>query len=159
MKQTKAIPDGFHTITPHLIVKGASQAIEFYKEAFGAREVSRLAGPDGKSIIHADLVIGNSHIFLAEENPGMCALAPQGVGASPVSIHIYTEDADALFNQAVAAGAQARMPVTDMFWGDRYGALVDPFGHQWSIAAHQEDLSPEEVSKRMENAFSNRANG
>jgi PhnB protein len=159
MEQTKAIPNGFHTITPHLVVKGANRAIEFYKKAFGAREVGRLTGPDGKSIIHADLVIGDSHLFLVDENPGICCVGPQAEGSTSVTIHLYTENADALFNQAVSAGAQVRMPVADMFWGDRYGAVVDPFGHQWSFATHKEDVTPEEINKRMQNAFANHANG
>ncbi|MBO0798257.1 MAG: VOC family protein [Blastocatellia bacterium] len=153
--QTKAIPEGFHSLTPQLVVKGASEAIEFYSKVFGAREIGRLTAPDGKTIIHADLVIGDSHLFLVDENTGCQA---QTFGASPVTIHIYTEDVDGLFNKAVAAGAQVRMPVSDMFWGDRYGAVTDPFGHQWSLAAHKEDLTPEEIHKRAEIAFSNRAN-
>jgi len=155
-KQTKAIPEGFHTLTPHLVVKGASEAIEFYRKAFGAREIGRMTGPDGKTIMHADLVIGDSHLFLIDA--GLGCPGAQAEGEFKASIHLYTEDVDALFNQAVAAGAQVRMPVADMFWGDRYGAVTDPFGQQWSFAAHKEDLTPEEISKRAEAAFSNRAN-
>jgi PhnB protein len=155
--QRKAIPDGYHTITPHLVVKGANQAIEFYRKAFGARETSRITGPDGQSVLHAELVIGDSRLFLADEVPGMGCLGPQSTGGSPVTIHLHTEDVDALFNQAVAAGAQVRMPLADMFWGDRYGVVADPFGHQWSFASHKEDLTPEEISKRAEIAFKNSA--
>ena len=116
-KQIKAIPEGYHTITPHLIVKGASEAIEFYQKAFGAKEVRRIAGPNGKSVLHAELVIGDSRLFLADEVPQMGCLGPQGIGGSPVTIHLYSEDVDALFNRAVAAGAQVKMPLADMFWG------------------------------------------
>jgi PhnB protein len=147
--QTKPIPEGYHTLTPHLVVKSAGEAIEFYKKAFGAKEIVRMPGPDGKSIIHADLVIGDSHLFLVDEFPDMGCLAPQTVGGSPVTVHIYVDDVDTFFNQALAAGAQVKMPLSDMFWGDRYGLVTDPFGHSWSIATHKEDLSPEEMGKRM----------
>ena len=150
------IPSDHHTLTPHLVVKGASKAIEFYKKAFGAQEVGRLTGPDGKSIMHADLKIGNSHVFLVDEFPEMGSKGPEG-GASPVTIHMYVEDVDAAFDKAVRAGAQVRMPVADMFWGDRYGILTDPFGHSWSIATHKEDLSPEEIRKRAQTACSEAA--
>src|SRR5438132_10739396 len=119
----KAIPEGFHTLTPHLIVKDASQAIEFYKKAFGAEELSRLPGPDGSSIMHAALQIGDSRLFLADEFPQMGARGPASIGGTPVTIHVYVEDVDAAFNQAVAAGAKVRMPLDDMFWGDRYGQI------------------------------------
>ena len=151
---TKAIPDGFHTLTPHLVVKGASKAIDFYKKAFGAQEIKRMPGPDGKSILHADLKIGDSHVFLVDEFPDMNARGPETVGGSPVSIHIYVEDADAAFERAVAAGAEVKMPLADQFWGDRYGVLTDPFGHVWSIATHKEDLTPEQIGKRAQAAFS-----
>lgn len=149
----KAIPEGHHTLTPHLVVKEASKAIEFYQKAFGAREVGRLAGPDGKSIMHADLMIGDSHIFLVDEFPQMNCRGPQSIGGTPVTIHMYVEDVDAAFNKAVAAGAQVTMPVADMFWGDRYGVLADPFGHAWSIASHREDVTPEEIGQRAQGAF------
>lgn len=151
--QVKAIPEGHHTLTPHLVVKGASEAIEFYKKAFSAREVGKLAGPDGKSIMHADLLIGDSHIFLVDEFPHMNCRGPQTIGGTPVTIHMYVEDVDAAFDKAVKAGAQITMPVSDMFWGDRYGVLADPFGHAWSIASHKEDLTPEEIGKRAQGAF------
>jgi PhnB protein len=144
------IPAGFHALTPHLVVKGAAEAIEFYKRAFGAREISRMPfpGPDGKvSIGHAELRIGDSVLFLADEFPQQGVLGPSG--HSPVTIHMYVTDADAAFARAVEAGARAVMPPADMFWGDRYGKLVDPFGHNWSIAEHLEDLSPAQMHERM----------
>jgi uncharacterized glyoxalase superfamily protein PhnB len=148
----KAIPSGFHTLTPHLVVKGASDAIEFYKKAFGAAEVSRVAGPDGKSLIQAVLKIGDSHLFLVDEFPEMDCRGPQSTGGTPVTIHMYVEDADAAFGKAVAAGAKVKMPLADMFWGDRYGMLADPFGHAWSIASHKEDLTLEQIRKRAQTA-------
>jgi len=152
--RVKPIPSGFHTLTPHLVVKGASRAIDFYKKAFGAQEIGRLTGPDGKSIMHANLKIGDSHVFLVDEMPQMGCRGPESIGATPVTIHMYVEDVDAAFGKAVAAGAQVRMPVADMFWGDRYGILTDPFGHSWSLATHKEDLSPEEIGKRAQSACS-----
>jgi len=149
----KAIPEGYHTLTPHLVVKGASQAIEFYKKAFGAEEIIRLPGPDGKSLMHAAIKIGDSPLFLADEFPGMGSMGPHSIGGTPVTIHVYVEDVDTVFNQAVAAGAQVRMPLADMFWGDRYGLITDPFGHSWSLATHKEDLTPEEIEKRSQAAF------
>ena len=152
--RVKPIPSGFHTLTPHLVVKGASKAIEFYKKAFGAEEIGRMPGPDGKSIIHADLKIGDSHVLLVDEFPEMGCRGPESIGGTPVTIHMYVEDVDAAFGKAVAAGAQVKMPLADMFWGDRYGVLADPFGHAWSLATHKEDLSPEEIGKRAQGACS-----
>ena len=152
--QIKPVPDGFHTLTPHLVVKGASQAIEFYKRAFGAEEIKRLPGPDGKSLIHAELKIGNSRLLLVDEFPEMDCRGPRSVGGSPVSIHMFVDDADAAFDKALAAGAEVRTPLADQFWGDRYGVLTDPFGHIWSIATHKEDLTPQEIGKRAQTAFS-----
>jgi len=149
----KPIPEGFHTITPHLVVKGATQAIEFYKKAFGAEEIVRMPGPDGQSVMHAELKIGDSRLWLVDEFPAMGSLGPRGVGGTPVTIHLYVEDADAIFNQAVAAGAEVRMAMQDAFWGDRYGLIVDPFGHKWSLATHKEDLTPEDLAKRAQAAF------
>jgi uncharacterized glyoxalase superfamily protein PhnB len=151
--QVKPVPEGHHSITPHLVVKGASQAIEFYKQAFGAKEVRRLLGPDGKSIIHAEVKIGDSLLFLVDEIPEMNCLGPGSSGGSPVTIHLFVENVDSVFKAALAAGAKERMPVADMFWGDRYGRLLDPFGHEWSVATHKEDLTPEELSKRAQAAF------
>ncbi len=150
----KAVPDGYHTLTPHLVVKGASQAIEFYKKAFGAEEIGRVPGPDGKSLMHAELKIGDSRLFLVDEFPEMDCRGPQTIGGTPVTIHVYVEDVDAAFSKAVAAGAQVRMPLADMFWGDRYGVLADPFGHAWSMATHKEDLTPEQIGKRAQDEFS-----
>jgi len=146
----KPIPDGMHTLTPHLVVKGASKAIEFYKKAFGAQEIGRLTAADGKSIMHANLKIGDSHVFLVDEFPQMGCHAPSGGSPTPVTIHIYVEDVDSSFGKAVAAGAQVKMPLSDMFWGDRYGVLADPFGHSWSMATHKEDLTPDEIRKRSQ---------
>ncbi len=148
----KPIPSGFQTLTPHLIVKGASRAIDFYKKAFGAQEIGRLAGPDGKTILHANLKIGDSHVFLVDEFPEMGCRGPESIGGTAVTIHLYVEDVDTAFGKAVAAGAQVRMPLADMFWGDRYGVLVDPFGHARSIATHKEDVTPEEIGKRARTA-------
>jgi len=135
-----AVPAGYHTVTPYLNLNGAADAIEFYQKAFGAIERVRMPGPDGK-VMHAELAIGDSVVMLSE---AMMAPATQG------GIHLYVKDCDALFNQAIAAGATATMPLSDMFWGDRWGKLSDPFGQTWSIATHKEDVSPEEMQKRME---------
>ena len=150
------IPAGYRAITPHLVIKGAAEAIDFYKRAFGAEEISRMPfpGKDGTPRIgHAELQIGDSKLFLADEFPDQGCLGPSG-GTSPVTIHLYVTDADATFDRAVEAGATVAMPLADMFWGDRYGKLVDPFGHHWSIATHLEDPTPEEMQERMAAAFS-----
>jgi uncharacterized glyoxalase superfamily protein PhnB len=152
--RVKPVPTGYHTLTPHLVVKGASQAIDFYKKAFGAEEISRVLGPGGKELIHAELKIGDSKLFLVDEILEMDCRGPQNIGGTPVTIHMFVEDVDTSFNKALAAGAQVRMPLADMFWGDRYGVLVDPFGHLWSMATHKEDLTPEEIGKRSQAAFS-----
>ena len=152
MSKVKAIPDGYHTTTPYLIIKDAARAIEFYKKAFGATEIMRMAEPSGK-VTHAEIKIGNSPIMLADEFPEMGARSPQTIGGSPVSIFLYVENVDALANQAIAAGAKVLMPVQDQFWGDRYGKLADPFGHLWDIATHKEDVAPEEIHKRAAAAF------
>ncbi len=139
----KKVPEGYHTITPHLIVKDAAKAIEFYKKAFGATERGRHLGPGG-GIIHAEMQLGNSRFMLNDEFPEFGAFGPTD-GKSPVTIHVFVEDVDKVYNQAVAAGATATMPVMDMFWGDRYGKLTDPFGHNWSIATHIKDMTPAEL--------------
>jgi PhnB protein len=144
------IPAGHHAITPHLVIDGAAEAIEFYKRAFGAEEIYRMPfpGPDGRvKIGHAELRIGDSRLYLADEFPEHGSTGP--AGHSPVTIHLYVTDADATFARAVEAGATVTMPLADMFWGDRYGKLVDPSGHHWSIAEHLEDLTPEQVQERM----------
>jgi PhnB protein len=152
----KAVPEGMHTITPHLSVREASKAIEFYKKAFGAEVVDVHYTPDGK-VMHAHLKIGDSHLLLADEFPGMGTPAPQTLGGSPVVLNIYVDDVDSLFNQAVAAGATVTMPLADMFWGDCYGQIVDPFGHHWALGAHQEDVSPEEMERRGRAIFAEMA--
>jgi PhnB protein len=141
------IPKGYHTATPYLIVKDAARAIEFYKKAFGAMELMRMPGAGGK-IGHAEIKIGDSPIMLADEVPGMGFRSPESIGGSPVSILLYVEDVDAVFNEAVAAGAKVQRPVADQFYGDRSGGVTDPFGHVWYIATHKEDVSPEEMKKR-----------
>jgi uncharacterized glyoxalase superfamily protein PhnB len=150
----KPIPDGFNTLSAHVVVRGADQAIEFYKKAFGAEEITRIPGPGGKGIMHAELKIGDSMLMMCEEFPDMGAKSPAAIGGSPVTLHLYVQDVDQAFDRAVSAGATVKMPVTDMFWGDRYGRLTDPFGHEWSIATHKQDLTPEEISKGAETAFS-----
>ena len=146
---TKPIPKGMHTVTPHLICAGAADAIEFYRKAFGAVELSRMPGSDGK-LMHASVRIGDSIIMLNEENADWGAFGPKHLKGSPVTIHLYVENVDAVFEQAVRAGAKVTMPLDEMFWGDRYGKLEDPFGHQWSIGTHVRDVSPEEMQKAME---------
>src|SRR5712691_3595419 len=136
--KVKPIPHGYHTATPYLIVSGAAGAIEFYKKAFGATELMRMADPKGK-IGHAEIQIGDSHIMLADEFPEMGYRSPQSLGGSPVSIHLYVEDVDTLASQAIAAGAKVLRPVKDQFYGDRSGTFEDPFGHVWTIATHVED--------------------
>jgi PhnB protein len=146
----KAVPEGMHTVTPHLICNGAADAIEFYKRAFGAAEVSRLSGPNGK-LMHASIRIGDSIIFLVDEMPQHGVLGPKARNGSTVFVHLYVDDADALARRAVEAGATMTMPVTDMFWGDRYGQLHDPFGHAWSIATHVRDVTPEQMQRAVGN--------
>ena len=143
----KAIPEGSESATPYLSIKGAADAIEFYKKAFGATEIMRVAGPDGR-IGHAELKIGKAKFMLADEYPEMGFLSPRTLGGSPVTIHVYVEDVDALAGRAEAAGAKVRRPVADQFYGDRAGQLEDPFGHVWHFATHKEDVSSEEMQKR-----------
>ena len=147
-KKVSPVPPGYHTVIPSLIVKGADRAIDFYKRAFGAQEIMRMPGPDGKSIMHAELKIGDSHIFLGDESPAMGMRSPQTIGGTATSIILYLENVDTVFNQAVAAGAQVRLPLSDMFWGDRFGRVADPFGHEWGLATHVEDVTPEEMTRR-----------
>lgn len=152
-KRVQAIPAGFHTVTPGLSVRGAAEALEFYKRAFGAREVMRMPGPDGKSIMHAEIRVGSSHIFLADEFPDMGCRSPQSLGGSTTALYLYVPNVDAAFKRAVEAGAQVKMPVMDMFWGDRFGRVADPFGHEWGLATHKEDLTPREIGKRAQAWF------
>ena len=144
----KAIPDGYFSLTPYLVCKGAAKAIAFYAEAFGAQEVMRMPGPDGQ-VMHAEVKIGNSMLMLSDENKERGYLSPDSIGGTAASIMFYTDDMDAVFQRAVGLGATAEQPPADMFWGDRMGNLVDPFGHKWAIATHKEDVSPEEMQKRM----------
>ena len=142
------IPQGMHSVTPHLICAGAAKAIEFYKQAFGAEEGARLPGPDGR-LMHASVKIGDSQVMLVDEMPEWGALGPKSLKGTPVTIHLYVEDVDALVARAVKAGAKVTMPVADQFWGDRYGKLEDPFGHHWSVATHVRDVSVEEMQDAM----------
>ena len=153
MAKVSPIPEGNHSVTAGLVVKGGKKAIEFYKAAFGARELAVMLGPDGRSVMHAELKIGDTKIYLGDEYPDMGAVSPQTLGGSPVSLNIYTEDCDAMFKSAVAAGATVKMPLADMFWGDRYGKVSDPFGHTWGIMTHKEDMTPEEMEKRGKEAM------
>lgn len=147
--KVKPIPEDYHSVTPYMVVRGAGKAIDFYKQAFGAKELSRMPGPGG-AILHAELKIGDSRIMLTEENPAEGARSPQTLNGSPVKIFLYVPDVDAVHQQAVKAGATSTTPPTNMFWGDRYSELTDPFGHRWSVATHVEDVSPEEMVKRLE---------
>lgn len=148
----KPIPDGYHTVTPHLTIRNAAKAIEFYKQAFGAKERGVMHGPDGK-VMHAELQIGDSIVMLADEFPEFGALAPESVGNSSSGLHIYVDNVDEAFARALKAGAQTEMPVVDQFWGDRYGKLRDPFGHKWSIATHVKDMSADDMKRSMEDAM------
>ena len=148
---TKPIPEGYHTATPYLIIRGAADAIEFYKKAFGATELFRFPTPDGK-IGHAEIKIGDSPIMLADEYPEMGYKSPQTLGGSPVSIMIYVEDVDTVFNRAVASGASVKEAVSDKFYCDRLGTLTDPFGHVWHVSTHKEDVSVEEMQRRAKAA-------
>ena len=143
----KPIPDGYHSVTPTLTVRGAADAIEFYKKAFGAQEIMRFPGLDGKTIMHAEIKIGDSKIMLNDEFPQMNCLSPQSVGGASSGIFLYVENADATFDKAVSAGAKITMPIMDAFWGDRCGVIEDPFGHKWTISTHARDLSFEEMMK------------
>jgi PhnB protein len=149
----KPIPDGYHTVTPSLVVKGGAQAIEFYKKAFGAVENFRMPGPDGKSLMHAELKIGDSIVMLSDEQPNMGCKAPTSVGAATGSLFLYVKDVDAAFKKAVDAGAKVVTPPTDMFWGDRFGQVDDPFGHRWGLGTHKEDVAPDEMARRQQQFF------
>lgn len=152
MADVKSIPEGFHTVTPHITVKDAAQALDFYKAAFGAEEVVRMPGPGGK-VMHAEIRIGDSRMLLNEEFPEMDVKGPKAFGGSPVTLHLYVEDADGLVKQAADAGAKITMPVQDTFWGDRYGRLEDPFGHQWAIATRVREMSFQEMREASRKAF------
>jgi PhnB protein len=148
MPQVKPIPDGMHSITPHLVCAGAADAITFYKKAFNAEELGRLPGAEGK-LMHAIIKIGDSPVMLVDEFPQWGSFGPKALKGSSVTIHLYVENADAVFQRALDAGATVKMPMGDMFWGDRYGIVEDPFGHCWSIATHIKDMNPEEIRKAM----------
>ena len=143
--KVKAIPDGYHSITPYLTVDNAKEAIDFYKRAFDAKQTVRMDSPDGK-VSHAELKIGDSMLMISDAMRG--ARSPRSLGGTPVNLFLYVDDVDTVFNRATNAGARVELPVDDMFWGDRYGKLTDPFGHSWSIATHKEDVSPAEMQKR-----------
>lgn len=149
---TKAIPKGYHSVTPYLIIDGAAKAIDFYKRAFNATEVMRMESPDGR-VGHAEIKIGDSQIMLADEHPQMGYRSPQSLGGAAVSLMVYVEEVDQTFKQALASGAQELQPVKDQFYGDRSGTLKDPFGHVWTISTHVEDVAPEEMRRRAEQFF------
>jgi PhnB protein len=153
---TKPVPDGYRTATPYLIVKGAAEAIEFYKRAFGATEMLRMADPQGR-VGHAEIKIGDSVIMLADEHPAMGYRSPRSLGGSSVSILLYLEDVDAVYERALKAGARSQRPVADQFYGDRSGTLEDPFGHLWTVATHVEDVPPEELERRARAAMKSAA--
>ena len=148
MNKVKAVPDGMTAVTPHLVVAGAAKAIDWYKQAFGATEALRLDGPGGK-VMHAEVEMYGCRIMLAEEAPEWGALGPRSLKGSPVKIHLYVPDVDAAVDRAVKAGAKVTMPVADQFWGDRYGKIQDPFGHEWGVATHMREVSPEEMDEAM----------
>jgi PhnB protein len=147
MEKVKAIPDGFSTVTPYLYFQGAAKAIDFYKNVFGATELMRMPGPDGK-IMHAEIKIGDSRIMLGEENPQMGTLSPKSTEGSPLLLYVYAPDVDAVVEKAVKAGAKLDQPVKNQFYGDRAGSVTDPFGYKWFVATHVEDVAPEELKKR-----------
>ena len=151
----RAIPEGYHSITPALTCKDAGRAMDFYKSVFGATEIMRMPGPDGK-VMHGELRIGDSVIFVSDEFPGM-SCAPTPGATNPVYIFMYTENVDAIYNRAVAAGAKVDMLLMDQFWGDRYGKVTDPFGHQWGLAQHVEDVAPEDMKRRQKEAMAAQA--
>ena len=149
----KPIPEGFHSVTPGLVVRGAAQAIDFYKKALGAEELVRMPGPDG-TIMHAELKIGDSIIFISDEAPGRgVTKSPQTLGGCTSTLNVYVPNVDQVFKQAITAGGKETMPVADQFWGDRYGTFTDPFGQSWGLATHKEDLTAQEMEKRMQDFF------
>ena len=158
MNEVKKIPDGYHSITPMLIVKDGLKAIEYYKKVFGAIDKGTMMMPGNKSVAHAELLIGDSKIMLSDEFPEMKSLSPTTIGGSPVSLYLYVEDVDKTFNLAVTEGGKSLFPVQDRFYGDRHGTIQDPFGHIWSIATHIKDLTKEEMKKAAEEAFSKMCN-
>jgi PhnB protein len=156
MKSSNPVPEGFRTVTPSLVVRNAAQAIDFYKKALGAEEIMRMATPDGK-IGHAELKIGDSIIFLTDESAEMGTKSPLTLGGTSGSLYLYVKDVDTAFNQAVKAGGKSSMPVSDMFWGDRFGSFTDPYGHTWGLSTHTEDLSPAEIEERAKDFYAQMA--
>ena len=154
----KQIPDGFHSVNSAITVRDGVKMLEFYRQAFGAQEIMRMPGPDGKSLMHGEIKIGDSVVMVSDEQPGGCR-APIGVGASTSYLYVYVPDVDKTFNQAVKAGAKVVMPVSDMFWGDRFGQVEDPSGHRWGLATHKEDVAPDEMGKRAKEFFAKMAPG
>jgi PhnB protein len=153
---TRAIPTEHEGLIPHLVCDPCSDVIEFYKKAFGAKEISRISAPDGKRIMHAEIQIGGKSVFLVDDFPEFCggkASSPKALGGTPVTIHRYVENCDAAIQRAADVGATVTMPAADMFWGDRYGVVTDPFGHSWSVATHLRDLTPEQIAAGMNEAF------
>ena len=153
----KGVPEGYSTVTPNVVIRDAAKAIDFYRRAFGAEEIMRMPGPDGTTIAHAEIRIGSSILMLSDEMPEMECRSPQSLGGSPVSFYVYVPDVDSFFKKAVTAGATEKMPVADMFWGDRVGGLTDPYGHKWTIATHTKDLTPEQIRKGAEAFFSRKS--
>jgi len=152
-----AVPKGYHTVTPYLTVRGGAEAIEFYKRALGAKELMRMPGQDGKSVMHAELRIGDSIVMLSDEVPGMSTThAPTSLGGATSMLFLYVPNVDAAFKRAEDAGCKVLKPLADMFWGDRYGQLEDPFGNQWALATHKEDVSPKEMARRAQAAMAQR---
>lgn len=152
-KAVEPIPEGFHTVTACLIVRGADKAIEFYKKAFGAELLDRMPSPDGKRVMHASLRIGDSRVFLGDEMPGMECRSPESLGGVSATFYLYVKNVDETFRKAVEAGGTVKRPVEDAFWGDRFGTIADPFGYQWDLATHIEDVPPDEMRKRGEAFF------
>jgi PhnB protein len=146
--KVKPIPEGYHNVTPYLVIKGAAAAIDFYKQVFGAVEIMRMPMPDGR-VGHAELKFGDSYVMMADEFPEMDAVSPKSLGNSPVGLLLYVDDVDETVERAVAQGATIKKPVADQFYGDRTGTIEDPFGHKWTVAVHKEDVSPEEMKRRM----------
>jgi PhnB protein len=158
MSNVKPIPDGYHSVTPYLFIRGAGGAIDFYKKVFGAKEIVRMPGSIGQ-VMHAELKIGDSIVMLADENPKAGSMSPQTAGGVSVCLHVYVENVDEVMQKAVDNGAKLLRPVQNQFYGDRSGTLIDPFGHMWSVATHVEDVAPEEMKKRMAAAASQAAHG
>ena len=155
----KRVPDGHHTVTPHLTVRDGAKLIEFYKQAFGAKELRRSLAPDGTSLLHAELQIGDSRIFLNDEFPEMGARSPLATNNTSMQIHLYVEHVDSHYESAVNAGANVVMPLTDQFWGDRYGVVEDPSGHRWALASHIRDMTPDQMKQAAEAIFGDKNEG